>query len=302
MTDFPTSNSRRSKPRQSGAAGQVIGSIVVFLWALIFSVAQNFTEVTGTANMPVDLALGIGIGLLGGLLGAAVVWLIVYFILGGRRSAKGKMLLALFAGLAIVGAVPASGLRALGAGMSAENAAVDAVRARVNTRREAQIERIGAERDAVVNEDFFEARALGAPGGLARARNKLDTLRRMMVAAEADDERLRGIARTELGQVPVSPARRAAILREFDAAVVAERKNAEVTSELSAMLFNEMEAQLDILARSRWTVEYGQIGFMSRSDMNAFNERADRVEEISRELDAQDRAREARLNASRQAR
>lgn len=302
MTDFPTSNSRRAKPRKPGAAGPVIGGIVVFLWAFIFSVSHDLTKVTGTANMPVDLVLGIGVGLLGGALGAVIVWLLLYFVFGARRSSKGPVLLAVLVGVAIVGAVPASGFRVLGAGMGAEEEAIEAVRAGVNTRRQAQIERIGAQRDALVNSDFFEARALGAPGGLTRARGKLNTLRALLVEAEADDERLRAQARTELGQIPVSSARRASILREFDAAVATEREEAKITGELSEMLFDEMEAQLDVLARTRWSLQYGQIAFATQRDMNAFNVRADRVDEISRELDARDRARESRLNNARQPR
>lgn len=302
VTDFPTSNSRRARPRKPGAAGPVIGGIVVFLWAFIFSVSHDLTKVTGTANMPVDLVLGIGVGLLGGALGAVIVWLLLYFVFGARRSSKGPVLLAILVGVAIVGAVPASGFRVLGAGMGAEEEAIEAVRAGVNTRRQAQIERIGAQRDALVNSDFFEARALGAPGGLTRARGKLNTLRALLVEAEADDERLRAQARTELGQIPVSPARRASILREFDAAVATEREEAKITGELSEMLFDEMEAQLDVLARTRWSLQYGQIAFATQRDMNAFNVRADRVDEISRELDARDRARESRLNNTRQTR
>jgi len=302
VTDFPTSNSRRAKPRKAGAAGPVVGGIVVFLWAFIFSVAHDLTKVTGTANMPVDLLFGVGVGLLGGVLGAVIVWLLLYFVFGGRRSSKGHVLLAVLVGVAIVGAVPASGFRVLGAGMHAEEEAIEAVRAGVNTRRQAQIERIGAQRDALVNSDFFEAGALGAPGGLARARGKLNTLRALLVEAEADDERLRARARTELAQIPVSPARRTAILREFDAAVVTERAEAKITAELSQMLFDEMEAQLDVLARTRWSVQYGQIAFTTQRDMNTFNVRADRVDAISRELDARDRARESRLNTARQTR
>lgn len=303
VTDFPTSNSRRAKPRKPGVAGPVIGGIVVFLWAFIFSVSHDLTKVTGTANMPVDLVLGIGVGLLGGALGAVIVWLLLYFVFGGRRrGSKGHVLLGVLVGVAIVGAVPASGFRVLGAGMHAEEQAIEAVRAGVNTRRQAQIERIGAQRDALVNSDFFEARALGAPGGLTRARGKLNTLRALLVEAEADDERLRAQARTELGQIPVSPARRASILREFDAAVATEREEAKITGELSEMLFDEMEAQLDVLARTRWSLQYGQIAFATQRDMNAFNVRADRVDEISRELDARDRARESRLNNARQPR
>jgi hypothetical protein len=300
MTDFPTSNSRRARSRKPGSAGPVIGSIIVFLWAFIFSIAQDLTKVTGTANMPVDLLLGIGVGLLGGLLGAAIVWLILYFVFGGRRAPKAHVLPALLAGVALVGAVPASGLRVIGAGMGAEEAAADAVRAGVNARREAQIERLGAERDALVNSGFFEAASLRAPGGLARARSKLNTLRELLAEAETDDERLRLQARTELSQLPVSPARRAVILREFDTAVESEREQAKISSELSLMLFDEMEAQINILARAGWVVEFGQIAFNTQRDMDAFNERARRVGEIRRELESMDRAREARLNASRQ--
>lgn len=302
MTDFPTSNSRRAKPRKPGAAGPVIGSILVFLWAFVFSVSQTFTTVTGTANMPLDLAAGIGVGLLGGLASAVVVWLILYFILGGRRSPKGRMVLALLAGVAIVGAVPASGFRALGAGMSAEDEAAAVVRARVDARRDAEVERIAAERDAIVNQDFFEARALGAPGGLTRARNKLKALRELSARAEVGDDRLRTQARAELARVPVSAARRQAILRDFDAAVAREHEQAGIGVELSQMLFTEMDAQLDILSRTRWSVENDRIMFTTDRDMNAFNLRADRVDEIQRELAAMEQARQARLNAARQAR
>ena len=302
MTDFPTSNSRRAKPRKPGAAGPVIGSILVFLWAFVFSVSQTFTRVTGTANMPLDLAAGIGVGLLGGLAGAVVVWLILYFILGGRRSPKGGMVLALLAGVAIVGAVPASGFRALGAGMNAEDEAAAAVRARVDARRDAEAERITAERDAIVSQDFFEARALGAPGGLIRARNKLKALRELSARAEVGDDRLRAQARAELARVPVSAARRQAILRDFDAAVAREYEQAGIGAELSQMLFTEMDAQLDILSRTRWSVESGQIMFTTDRDMNAFNVRADRVDEIQRELQKMEQARQTRLNAARQLR
>ncbi len=302
MTDFPTSNSRRAKPRKPGAAGPVIGSILVFLWAFVFSVSQSFTTVNGTANMPLDLATGIGVGLLGGLAGAIVVWLILYFILGGRRSPKGAMMLALLAGVAIVGAVPASGLRALGAGMNAEDEAAAAVRARVDARRDAEAERIVAERDAIVSQDFFEPRALGAPGGLARARNKLKALRELSARAEAGDDRLRDQARAELARVPVSAARRQAILRDFDAAVAREYEQAGIGAELSQMLFTEMDAQLDILSRTRWSVESGQIMFTTDRDMTAFNVRADRVDEIQRELQKMEQARQTRLNAARQVR
>lgn len=299
MTDFPTSNSRRPKARKSGLAGPVIGGILVFLWAFIFSVAQSFTRVTGTANMPVDLLAGIGVGLLGGLLGAGIVWLILYFVFGGRRSPRGKLVLAILAGVAVVGAVPVSGFRVLGAGMAAETDAINAVRAQVNARRDAQMERVGRERDALVNQDFFEPASLGAPGGLARARAKLDTLREMLAKAEGEDDQLRARARIELAQVPVSPGRRAAMLREFDTAVAAEREEDRISAELSRMLFDEMEAELDILARTRWTVDYGQITFTTARDVNLFNVRADRVDEISRELDAREQARAQRIAASR---
>lgn len=299
MTDFPTSNSRRPKRRKPGAGGPVIGSILVFLWAFIFSIVQTFTRVTGTASMFGDLVLGIGVGLLGGLAGALVVWLILYFIFGGRRSPRGVLVLALLAGVAVVGAVPASGFRALGAGMKVENEAVDAVRARVNARREAEVERVGAERDALVSRDFFEAAALREPGGLTRARAKVDRLRQLLASTEAQDERLRAQARTELGQLPVSQSRRDATLREFDAAVILEREQEEITAELSRMLFDELEAQVDVLARTRWGVEYGQIMFTNDRDMNAYNLHAARAEEISRELDGREQARQQRLAEAR---
>ncbi|WP_439471081.1 hypothetical protein [Brevundimonas sp.] len=299
MTDFPTSNSRRPRARKPGAAGPVIGSILVFLWAFIFSVSQSFTKVKGTANMAGDLLAGICVGLLGGLLGAVIVWLIVYFVFNGRRSPKGKLVLGLLVGVAIVGALPASGFRALGAGVAAETDAINAVRDGVNARRDAQVEQISRERDALVSGGFFEPAALGAPGGLTRARTKLVALRKMLVEAEADDDRLRAQARSELAQTPVSAARRDEMLREFDANVDGEREQARITAELSAMLFDEMEAQLDILARTHWTVDYGQITFTTVRDMNAFNVRADRVDEISRELDGRERARQQRINAER---
>ena len=299
MTDFPTSNSRRPKRRKPDAAGPVIGGILVFLWAFIFSIAQTFTTVTGTANMPMDMLLGIGAGLLGGLAGAFVVWLILYIVFGGRRSGRGTLVLALLAGVAVVGAVPVSGFRVLGAGMAAETDAVNAVRAQVNARRDAQVERGAAKRDALINRDFFEAGALGEPGGLARARAKLQALRALLAETEVEDERLQAQARGELGQLPVSGPRRRAAQSEFDAAVVVEREESGITAELSRMLFDEMEAQLDVLARTRWSVEYGRIMFTTAEGMTAFNTHAVRIEEISRELDGREQARQQRLAEAR---
>lgn len=286
MTDFPTSNSRRKKRGPTGFAGPVFGAIAVFLWAFIFSVSQSFTKVTGTANMPVDLALGVGVGLAGGLLGAALVWALLYFVLGRRHTSGGLTLLAILAGIAVVGAVPASGFRVVGAGMMAEQKAMDEVRQRVEARREALSDRMWDERAAIVQEDFFESGALAERGGLARARGKVRDLREMMVKAQADDEQLRVQARAEIGQLPVSGPRRAQMLKAFEQGVASEKEDTQVSLELSTMMFDEMDAQLDILERRRWVVEYGQIAFTSLSDMNDFNTRARRIQEISAELDA----------------
>lgn len=299
MTDFPTSNSRRPKRRKPGAGGPVIGAIVVFLWAFVFSVSQTFTKVTGTANMFGDLALGVGVGLLGGLAGALVVWLILYFVFGGRHSPKGVLVLALLAGVAVVGAVPASGFRTLGQAMTVETEAVDAVRDQVYARRDAQVERVGAKRDALISRDFFEAEALGEPGGLARARAKIQTLRKLFADTEAEDGQLRAQARAELSRLPVSASRRDETLRAFDASVVVELEQTAITAELSRMLFDEMEAQLDVLARTRWSVEHGRIMFTTSRDMNAFNLHAERVEEISQELDLREQAHQMRLEEAR---
>lgn len=276
----------------------MLGGIAVFLWAFIFSVSQSFTRVTGTASMPVDLALGIGVGLAGGLAGALVVWLFLYFVLGRRHTSSGMVLLGVLAGIALVGAVPASGFRVVGAGMSAEQQAVDAIRERVRLRREALAERIRNERDALVQQDFFEARALAAPGGLTRARNKVKTLREMLVRAGAEDEQLQAQARAEIAQLPVSGPRRDLMLRGFEGGVAAEEEETRINVELSTMLFDEMDAQLDVLERRRWVVEYGQIAFTSTADMTVFNTHARRIHDISDELDSRATQRSRQLEAA----
>lgn len=279
-------------------AGPVIGAILVFLWAFIFSVAQSLTTVTGTANMPMDLAAGIGIGLLGGLGGALIVWLLLYFVFGGRQASRGKLLLVVLAVAAVVGAVPASGFRVIGSGTAAEQDGIDAIRTRIDARRVAMTERLDAERDTLLGDDFFQSRELAAPGGLARTRNKVKALREMLVRADAEDNRLQAEARAEIVQLPVSGPRRAMMMEGFETGVASETEQSKISVELSTMLFDEMEAQLDILERRRWVLEYGQIAFTSRSDMAAFNMHAGRVREISAELDARQRAQEERVNRS----
>lgn len=302
VTDFPTSNSRRPKRRQVGAAAPVFGGIAVFLWAFIFSVSQSLTKVTGTATMPLDLALGLLVGLVGGLLGALVVWLFLYFVLGRRHTKSGLMLLGVMAGIAVVGALPASGFRVIGAGMHAEESAVDEIRRRVDVRREAMNTRIETEREALVGQDFFESRALAAPGGLTRARTKVKALRDMVARSEVEDAQLQAQARAELAGLPVSGAKRALILRGFDESAGRETAEGRISIDLSQMMFDEMDAQIDILERRRWVLEYGQIAFTSLSDMNAFNMHADRIRDISTELNTVADTREQRLNASRPSR
>ncbi|WP_420478533.1 hypothetical protein [Brevundimonas sp. FT23028] len=287
MTDFPTSNSRRKGRKPKGFAGPVFGGIAVFLWAFVFSLSQSFTRVTGTANMPVDLALGIGAGLAGGLVGACLVWAFLYFVLGRRHTSGGVVLLAVMAGVALVGAVPASGFRVVGAGMMAEQKAMDDIRQRAETRRNAVDDRIWDAHAAIVQRDFFEPRALSERGGLARARGKVQALRELMAGAKAEDEQLMAQARAEIRELPISQARREQALRAFEAGVANEQKAAEVSLELNDMIFDEMDGQLDVLERRRWVMEYGQIAFTNLSDMNDFNARARRVQEISAELNRQ---------------
>lgn len=283
-------------------AGPVIGAILTFLWAFSFSLAQSATKVTGTANMPMDLAMGIGVGLLGALGGALIVWLLLYFVFGGRQASRGRFLLILLAGAAVVGAVPASGFRVVGAGTAAEQDGIEAIRTRIDARRVALIERMDAERDALVGDDFFASRGLAAPGGLARTRNKVKALREMLVRVDVEEKRLQAQARAEIAQLPVSGPRRAKMIEGFEAAVASETEQSKISVELSAMLFDEMDTQLDILERRRWVVEYGQLAFTSRSDMDAYNMHATRVQEISAELDARQRAQQERLNQSRRRR
>ena len=287
MTDFPTSNSRRKSRKPKGFAGPVFGGIAVFLWAFVFSLSQSFTRVTGTANMPVDLALGIGAGLAGGLVGACLVWAFLYFVLGRRHTSGGVALLAVMAGVAVVGAVPASGFRVVGAGMMAEQKAMDDIRERAETRRNAVDDRMWDAHAAIVQRDFFEPRALAERGGLVRARGKVQALRELMARARADDEQLLAQARAEIRELPISQARREQALRAFEAGVANEQKAAEVSLELNDMIFDEMDGQLDVLERRRWVMEYGQIAFTNLSDMNDFNARARRVQEISAELNRQ---------------
>lgn len=302
VTDFPTSNSRRQKSRRKGYSGPVFGGIVVFLWAFIFSVAQSLTKVTGTANLPLDLVMGIGIGLIGGLAGALLVWLILFFVFGRRHTPGGVTLLGVMMLIAAAGALPASGLKVVGAAFGAEQSAQDTIRTRADARRDAATERLREARDALVKEDFFETAALIEAGGLARARRKVQTLREMVAQSEAEDDRLRSQARAEIAALPVSGPRRAIILREFDAGVVAEKADTKIGADLSLMLFDEMDAQLDILERRRWVVQYGEIAFTSTSDMNAFNMHVRRIDEISDALDERAEARERKIEESRQRR
>lgn len=283
-------------------AGPVIGAILVFLWAFIFSVAQSATTVTGTANMPIDLTLGIGVGLLGGLGGAMIVWLLLYFVFGGRQASRGQFLLVVLAVAAVVGAVPASGFRVVGAGMAAEQDGMEAIRTRVDARRLAMTERVGAERDALVGPDFFGSRELAAPGGLARTRIKVRALRDMLVRAGAEDKQLQAQARAEIARLPVSGPRRAKMMQGFEIGVASETEQTKINVELSTMLFDEMDAQLDILERRRWVLEYSELAFTSRSDMDAYNVHARRIQEISAELDARQRAWQQRLNQGRRQR
>ncbi|MDQ8027911.1 MAG: hypothetical protein REJ23_04225 [Brevundimonas sp.] len=298
MTDFPTSNSRRQIRKPKSYAGPVFGGIAVFVWAFAFSVSQSLTKVTGTASMPADLALGLGVGLAGGLAGALVVWLFLQFVLGRRKTSNGRVLLAALGGIAVVGAVPASGFRVIGAGMAAEQDAMAVIRQGVEERRAAARERMFAERDALVGQDFFEAVDLAEPGGLRRARDKVKALREMQARADAQDEGLRAQARTEIAAMPVSGPRRAQMLRSFEEGVAHEKAETAIGAELSAMLFDEMDSQLTILERRRWVVEYGQIAFTSTSDMNAFNIHATRVQQISAELDQRVAAREQRIRSA----
>lgn len=282
-----------------GYAGPVFGGIAVFLWAFIFSASQSLTRVTGTANLLVDLVLAVAVGLAGGLLGALVVWLFLYFVLGRRHASDGRILLAILAGVAVVGALPASGFRVIGAGVSAEKDAMEAVRQGVESRRAAARERMQDERDDLVNTDFFEAVDLAEPGGLVRARNKVKALRELLVRAGAEDELLREQARREIAALPVSGPRRDQALRGFEEGVAREKAETAIGTELSAMLFDELDAQLTILERRRWVVEYGQIAFTSVPDMNAFNVHAVRVQQISAELDGRAAAQDRRLQEQR---
>lgn len=275
----------------------MFGGIAVFLWAFIFSVSQSLTQVTGTANMLIDLAAGIGVGLAGGLLGALAVWLLLYFVMGRRHTAGGKVLLAVLALIALVGAVPASGFRVVGAGMGAEQKAVEAIRQRGAVRRDALIARVEAQRDAVVDQDFFEPHDLAEPGGLTRARGKLTILRGLGMQAVASQAQLQAQARAEVAALPVSGPRRDLMLQGFDTAAAAEAAEEKIGVELSHMLFDQMDAQLDVLERRRWVVEYGQIAFTSEADMNDFNTRALRVQEITAELERQRREQVRRQNA-----
>lgn len=298
MTDFPTSNSRRQIRKPKSYAGPVFGGIAVFVWAFAFSVSQSLTKVTGTASMPADLALGLGVGLAGSLAGALVVWLFLQFVLGRRKMSNGRVVLAALGGIAVVGAVPASGFRVIGAGMAAEQEAMAVIRQGVETRRADARERIQTERDALVSQDFFEAVDLAEPGGLSRAREKVKALRAMLVRANVEDENLRARARAEIATLPVSGPRRAQMLRGFEEGVAREKAETAIGAELSSMLFDEMDAQLTILERRRWVVEYGQLAFTSLSDMNAFNVHATRVQEISVELDRRVAAQEQRLRSA----
>lgn len=275
-------------------AGPVIGAILTFLWAFIFSAVQSVTTVTGTASIPMDLTLGIGVGLLGGLGGALIVWLLLYFVFGGRQASRGRFLLILLVGAAVVGAVPASGFRVIGAGMNAERNAIDAIHTRAKARSEAQEDRVWDERDALMQGGFMEPRTLAASGGVARARNKVKGLRDMMARAEAEDERLRQEARAEVELLPVSGARRREMLGQFDAALNRDREATKVSNQLTYMMLDEMDAMIAVLARSRWTLQDNNVAFWSGRDLDAFRLHAQRLQEINTEFDAAERTRLAR--------
>lgn len=294
VTDFPTSNSRRAKPRRPGLAGPVIGAVLVFLWAFIFALRQSITTVTGTADMPRDLSLGVAVSLLGGLAGALIVGLGLYFVFGGRQASRGRMLAILLTAVAVVGAVPVAGFRVIGTGVAAEQAAIEAIRLRAKARSEAHEDRVWDERDALMRGGFMEPRSLAATGGVARARSKVKALRDMMVRVQVEDEALRREARAEVGRLPVSGPRRRQMLREFDASLDRDREATAISTQLTGMMLDEMDAMVDVLARSRWSLEDDNVAFWTDGDLAVFRLHARRLAEIQTEYDAAERQRLAR--------
>lgn len=306
MTDFPTSNSRprKRKPRFN-MAWMVLGGLAVLIGTGWFSATHELLDVSGTASVPLDLARWIGLGVAAGLAGAAAVWVVVQFIGGGRTEpGKGALRFAVLAGLAVLAAVPISGFRVMGQAFHDEEAALQEIRLDSQDRIEQHLGRVHNERERIIAGGFMEPGALAQPGGVERARRKLAELRALVARAERDGMALGAEARAEIDDLPVSGPRRRQMQAEFDRGFEMARKDSRQDVELATLLFDEIEAQLDILSRKpkAWDAQGGGLGFARQRDLTDFNARALRIQEISRVMETRDREREARAQAERYSR
>jgi hypothetical protein len=303
VTDFPTSNTRpRKRKPQFNGAWLVLGGLIVLVGSAWFAGTQDFVHVRGTASVPLDLLRAVGIGIAGGLAIAVGVWLLLHLFAGGRHEpGKAALRLGILAVVAIFIAIPVSGIRVMSDAFHDEEAALQEIRFDSEDRIEAHLTRIYDERERIIAGGFMEPYALSEPGGVARARRKIVALRALIRQADADTAGLGAQARAEIDTLPVSAARRRMMKQEFDRGFESARKEGAEEVELAGLLFDEMEAQLDILSRApgTWGQQGEGIGFARQRDLNDFNARALRIQEIVGVIEARDRERERRRSAER---
>lgn len=296
MTDFPTSNSRRK--RKVKIAWLPIGCVLVAIWSLGFAIWLDAGS-SGTQTLALDILRAVGLGFAGAMAGAVVVAAVIW-LADGRDAGKGLMRLGVLAMVALVASVPLVGLKAMVSGYANEEKAILAMRDKVEGRRDALLAKVDEERDAILAGGFMEPEALARPGGIARARGKIEELRVLARRSQAEDLASARQARAEIEQLPASSARRAEMLRGFDMAFNAAEGETREELELAMSMFDEMEGQLNVLSRQprAWAPQYGTIGFNRQSDLNAFNAHAVRIRDISQLLEAMERRREARQAAA----
>lgn len=295
MSDFPISNARsRVKPTWTGLA---LAIVVVVVWSLGFILQHRLDGVGGTADMGQPMAQALGVATGAALAGAVAVWLILYFThVRPVAPSRGLVHLAVLAAAGLLVAAPAAGFKVLVAAYSSENATLQEIRIASDEAVDAYLLDIHNERERILADGFFEPHALAAPGGVARARRKVAQLRALIDRSIAESARLDLGTRATIAALPMSEPRRRAALRAFDRDYAAAQEESEADVALARSVFDEMDAQLDVLSRSprAWSLEYGSLTFRRSADLADFNAHVVRLNEISRQLETRDREITAR--------
>lgn len=278
------------KKRKSTRLALGIAMAVAAIWSFSRTIG-DFSE-TGplgeneTAGMRLGYDFGTVIG--ASLFLTVIVWLVLYFAFVKRQDPdRGvRHFVILLATSVIAGLAPVVLAFSLFASSPGPSPDLDQMAIEMQAEAAAEQARLEAERDRIVGAGIIDPARIARPGGIKDARDRLVRLRSLFDGAMESAEARAQAFRSRLVEGETNTRRRAAALKAFDEGFAESRAARERLPKLMDEMCGELEAQIDILERTRgaWVVQNGGIAFYRDRDREAFNAHAERLIELETEL------------------